>query len=235
MATGSVSSRSGATGPRELCAGTHVKRSGQLGLVTLLGEASIGSGVRRVDALVGDGAYGFQAKEHALVGQLTGMLNVRTEELPDRIGGLLARLKESEKELAGLRQGQLLAAAGTLAASAEVLNGARVVVHDAGDVASADDLRALALDVRGRLSDAAASVVAVGGVSKGRPLVVIVTNAPARERGLKAGALAKAASATLGGGGGGKDDMAQGGGQDAAALPVALSGVRDGVAAVVQG
>ncbi|PFG33083.1 alanine--tRNA ligase [Sanguibacter antarcticus] len=220
---------------RELCAGTHVKRSGQLGLVTLLGEASIGSGVRRVDALVGDGAYGFQAKEHALVGQLTGMLNVRTEELPDRIGGLLARLKESEKELAGLRQGQLLAAAGTLAASAEVLNGARVVVHDAGDVASADDLRALALDVRGRLSDAAASVVAVGGVSKGRPLVVIVTNAPARERGLKAGALAKAASATLGGGGGGKDDMAQGGGQDAAALPVALSGVRDGVAAVVQG
>ena len=215
---------------RELCAGTHVKRSGQLGLVTLLGEASIGSGVRRVDALVGDGAYGFQAKEHALVGQLTGMLNVRTDELPERIGGLLSRLKETEKELASLRQGQLLAAAGTLAASAEVLGGARVVVHDAGAVASADDLRALALDIRGRLSDAAPSVVAIGGVSKDRPLVVIVTNASARDRGLKAGALAKAASATLGGGGGGKDDMAQGGGQDAAALPVALTGVRDGVA-----
>ncbi|MEP7763972.1 alanine--tRNA ligase [Sanguibacter sp. 25GB23B1] len=220
---------------RELCAGTHVKRSGQLGLVTLLGEASIGSGVRRVDALVGDGAYGFQAKEHALVGQLTGMLNVRTDELPDRIGSLLSRLKETEKELAGLRQGQLLAAAGTLAASAEVLDGARVVVHDAGAVASADDLRALALDIRGRLSDAAPSVVAIGGVSKERPLVVIVTNAPARELGLKAGALAKAASATLGGGGGGKDDMAQGGGQDATALPAALSGVRDGVAATLRG
>jgi alanyl-tRNA synthetase len=216
---------------RELCAGTHVKRSGQLGLVTLLGEASIGSGVRRVDALVGDGAYGFQAKEHALVGQLTGMLNVRTEELPDRIGGLMSRLKEAEKELAAVRQGQLLAAAGQLAASAEVVGDARVVTHDAGAVASADDLRALALDVRGRLGESAPTVVAVAGVSKDRPLVVVVTNAAARERGLKAGAFVKAASGVLGGGGGGKDDMAQGGGQDATAVPAALAGVRDGVAA----
>lgn len=218
---------------RELCAGTHVKRSGQLGLVTLLGEASIGSGVRRVDALVGDGAYGFHAKEHALVGQLTGLLNVRTEELPDRVGGLLARLKETEKELAALRQRQLLSAAGALAAGAEVVSGARVVVHDAGEVASADDLRALALDLRGRLGEAEASVVAVGGVSSGRPLVVIVTNLAARERGLKAGAFVKTASGVLGGGGGGKDDMAQGGGQNAAALPAALAAVRDGVAAVL--
>ncbi|MBI9115343.1 alanine--tRNA ligase [Sanguibacter suaedae] len=216
---------------RELCAGTHVKRSGQLGLVTLLGEASIGSGVRRVDALVGDGAYGFQAKEHALVGQLTGMLNVRTDELPERVGGLLARLKETEKELATLRQGQLLAAAGSLAAGAPVVSGARVVTHDAGEVASADDLRALALDVRGRLGESEAAVVAVGGASKGRPLVVVVTNVAARERGLRAGALAKGASGILGGGGGGKDDMAQGGGQDLTALPAALGGVRDDVAA----
>ncbi|WP_066462547.1 alanine--tRNA ligase [Sanguibacter suarezii] len=219
---------------RELCAGTHVKRSGQLGLVTLLGEASIGSGVRRVDALVGDGAYGFHAKEHALVGQLTGLLNVRTDELPDRVGGLLARLKETEKELAALRQRQLLGAAGALAAGAEVVGGARVVVHDAGEVASADDLRALALDLRGRLGEGEPSVVAIGGVSKDRPLVVIVTNMAARERGLKAGAFAKAASGVLGGGGGGKDDMAQGGGQNAAALPAALAGVRDGVAAVLR-
>ncbi|KQT98167.1 alanine--tRNA ligase [Sanguibacter sp. Leaf3] len=216
---------------RELCAGTHVKRSGQLGLVTLLGEASIGSGVRRVDALVGDGAYGFQAKEHALVGQLTGMLNVRTEELPDRVGGLITRLKEAEKELAAVRQGQLLAAAGQLAASAEVVGDARVVTHDAGEVASADDLRALALDVRGRLGESAPTVVAVAGVSKERPLVVVVTNATARERGLKAGAFVKAASGVLGGGGGGKDDMAQGGGQDVTAVPAALAGLRDGVAA----
>ncbi len=215
---------------RELCAGTHVRRTGQLGLVTLLGESSIGSGVRRVDALVGDGAYGFQAKEHALVGQLTGLLNVRTEELPDRVGSLVSRLRDAEKELAQLRQAQLLAAAGTLAAGAEIVGGTRVVVHDAGEVASADDLRALALDVRGRLGEAEPTVVAVGGVAKGRPQVVVVTNASARAAGVRAGVLARTAAQTLGGGGGGKDDMAQGGGTDVTALPGALQGVRDGAA-----
>src|SRR5690606_38029687 len=69
---------------RELCAGTHVRRSGELGLVTLLGESSIGSGVRRVDALVGDSAYGYQAKERALVSQLSGLLGARPDELGDR-------------------------------------------------------------------------------------------------------------------------------------------------------
>lgn len=211
---------------RELCAGTHVARSGQLGLVTLLGESSIGSGVRRVDALVGDGAYGFHAKEHALVGQLTGLLNVRTDELPDRVSSLVSRLRDAEKELAALRQAQLLAAAGTLAQTATTTPaGVRVVTHDAGEVASADDLRALALDVRSRLGESAASVVGVGGVSKGRPLVVVVTNAAARERGIRAGALVRTASGVLGGGGGGKDDMAQGGGTDPALLGQALGGI----------
>lgn len=211
---------------RELCAGTHVARSGQLGLVTLLGESSIGSGVRRVDALVGDGAYGFHAKEHALVGQLTGLLNVRTDELPDRVSSLVTRLRDAEKELAALRQAQLLAAAGTLAQAATTTpDGVRVVTHDAGEVASADDLRALALDVRSRLGESAASVVGVGGVSKGRPLVVVVTNAAARERGIRAGALVRTASGVLGGGGGGKDDMAQGGGTDPALLGQALGGI----------
>ena len=104
-------------------------------------------------------------------------------------------------------------------------DGTRVVAHDAGEVSSADDLRALALDVRGRLGESAPAVVAVGGVSKDRPLVVVVTNAEARAHGIRAGALAKAASTTLGGGGGGKDDMAQGGGTDVAALPAALAGI----------
>jgi alanyl-tRNA synthetase len=215
---------------RELCGGTHVRRSGELGLVTLLGEASIGSGVRRVDALVGDGAYGFQAKERALVGQLSGLLGARPEELADRVSSLLSRLKESEKELASVRAAQVLAAAGTLAASAEDVAGVRVVTHDAGEIA-ADDLRTLVLDVRGRLGESAPAVVAVGGVAKGRPVVVVATNAAARERGVRAGSLVKTASGLLGGGGGGKDDLAQGGGTDAARLPEALAGVRDAIRA----
>ncbi|MEU2201405.1 alanine--tRNA ligase [Isoptericola sp. NPDC019482] len=214
---------------RELCGGTHVKATGEVGRVALLGEASIGSGVRRVDALVGDGAYGFQAKEHALVGQLTGLLGARPDELADRVGSLLTRLKETEKELSGMRQERILAAAGALVAQAERVGDVRVVAHDAGEVASADDLRALALDVRGRLGDAEAALVAVGGVAGGRPLVVVATNAGARDAGLRAGDFVKAAAKTLGGGGGGKPDLAQGGGTDAAALPAALAGVAEGV------
>jgi len=220
---------------RELCGGTHVKATGEVGRVALLGESSIGSGVRRVDALVGDGAYGFQAKEHALVGQLTGLLGARPDELADRVGSLLSRLKETEKELSGLRQDRILAGAGKLAAEAPRVGAVRVVAHDAGEVASADDLRALALDVRGRLGDAEPALVAVGGVAGGRPLVVVATNAGARDAGLRAGDFVKAAATTLGGGGGGKPDLAQGGGSDASALPAALDGVAEGVRAAQAG
>jgi len=210
---------------RELCAGTHVRRSGELGLVTLLGESSIGSGVRRVDALVGDSAYGYQAKERALVSQLSGLLGARPDELGDRVSSLLTRVRESEKQLAALRQAQLLAAAGTLAAGATQVGTALVVAHDAGEVAAPDDLRTLALDVRGRLGEASPAVVAVGGVAKGRPVVVVATNAAAREAGHRAGVLVRTASGVLGGGGGGKDDVAQGGGTDAGRLTEALEGV----------
>ncbi|HZL03287.1 MAG TPA: alanine--tRNA ligase [Cellulomonas sp.] len=216
---------------RELCAGTHVRRSGQLGLVTLLGESSIGSGVRRVDALVGDGAYGFQAKEHALVGQLSGLLGARPDELSDRVSTLLTRLKDSEKELGALRQAQVLAGAGALAEGAVDAGGVKVVTHDAGDIGSADDLRTLVLDVRARLGESAPVAVAIGGVHKGRPLVVVATNAAARERGVRAGALVKVASGVLGGGGGGKDDLAQGGGTDAPRLAEALDGIRSAIGA----
>ncbi|GAA4286015.1 alanine--tRNA ligase [Georgenia daeguensis] len=218
---------------KELCGGTHVSATGALGLVTLLGEASIGSGVRRVDALVGAGAYGFQAKEHALVSQVTGIVGGRPDELPERVDALMNRLKAAEKELAALRQGQLLAAAGRVADAAEAVGPTRVVTHDAGEVASADDLRTLALDVRARLGDSAPAVVAVGGVAKGRPAVVVATNPTAREAGVRAGALVKIAATTLGGGGGGKDDVAQGGGTDAAALGKALDAVRGEVATLV--
>ena len=89
---------------RELCGGTHAQRSGQLGVVKLLGESSIGSGVRRVEALVGVDAYSFLAREHAIVGQLTEALQARREELPERVAGILGRLKEAESEIAAARQ-----------------------------------------------------------------------------------------------------------------------------------
>ncbi|WP_435299983.1 alanine--tRNA ligase [Timonella sp. A28] len=210
---------------RELCAGTHIKQTGDLGIVTILGESSIGSGVRRVDALVGAGAYGHNAKERALVSQLSGLLNVRSDELPNRIESLVSKLKESEKELAQLRQAQIMASAGKLVESAQRIGSVRVITHNLGDISDPNALRTLATDLRNRLGDSDASVVAVAGVAKERPQVVIVTNQGARDLGIKAGALAKTASGILGGGGGGKDDMAQGGGQNPEALPQALEGI----------
>jgi alanyl-tRNA synthetase len=214
---------------RELCGGTHAQRSGQLGLVKLLGEASIGSGVRRVEALVGTDAYAFLAREHAVVGQLTEALKVRPEELPERIAGILGKLKDAEREIVAMRRQQVLAASTSLATGARDVFGVTFVGHDVGTDADADDLRGLALDLRSRLGNDRPSVVAVAGVAKDRPVVIIATNNAARQWGLRAGELAKAAAQTLGGGGGGKDDLAQGGGTDASRVGEALARVEHAV------
>jgi alanyl-tRNA synthetase len=213
---------------RELCAGTHALRSGQLGLVKLLGEGSIGSGVRRVEALVGADAYEFAAREHVLVAQLTDALKVRPDELPDRVATLVTQLRDAQKEIEKFRAGQVLAVAGTLAQAPKDVFGVAFVGHAAGE-AGADDLRALALDVRGRLGGDRPTVVAVGGVAKGRPLVVVATNEEARRWGVAAGDLVREAAKVLGGGGGGKPDVAQGGGTDPEKLPDALRQVEHAV------
>jgi alanyl-tRNA synthetase len=217
---------------KELCGGTHAQRSGQLGVIKLLGEASIGAGVRRVEALVGADAYSFLAREQAIIGQLTETLKVRSEELPDKISGVLARLREAEKEISAMRQSQTLAAAGSLAAQAADVAGVRVVTADLGGSTSADDLRALVLDVRQRLGAERPAVVAMAAAPGDRPVVIVATNEPARQRGLKAGLLVRVAAGRLGGGGGGKDDLAQGGGTDPAAVGAALDALRSEVGAV---
>ncbi len=214
---------------RELCGGTHAQRSGQLGLVKLLGEASIGSGVRRVEALVGTDAYSFLAREHAVVGALTEALKVRSEDLPERIASILGKLKEAEREIDAMRLQQVLAVSSSLAAGGRDIFGVSFVGHDAGYDVSADDLRGLAMDVRTRLGNTRPSVVAVAGVSKDRPVVIIATNDAARQWGLRAGDLVKVAAQTLGGGGGGKDDLAQGGGVDASKVGDALAKVEHAV------
>ena len=206
---------------RELCGGTHAARSGQLGVIKLLGESSIGSGVRRVEALVGADAYSFLAREHVLVASLTQLLKVRPEELPERVASLVERLKAAEKEIERTRVAGLLARAGELAAQAKDVFGVRFAATVA-EGAAAGDVRTLALDVRGRLGSEHPAVVAVVGTADGRPSVVVALNDTARAWGLSAGALVKIAAAELGGSGGGKDDVAQGGGTDASAARSAL-------------
>ena len=216
---------------RELCGGTHAARSGQLGLVTMLSEQSIGQGVRRVEALVGLDAFRYLAREHVLVAQLTEALKVRSDELPDRVGALVERLRAAERELERLRAGHVLAAAGDIAAGAVGAGRALVVTHQAPDGTQTDDVRRLASDVLARLAADRPGVVTVAAVSNDRPSVVVAVNAQAREAGLSARDLVRVVAAVLGGGGGGKDDIAQGGGTDAGAVADALARVVPLVAA----
>jgi alanyl-tRNA synthetase len=197
---------------RELCGGTHVARSGQLGLVKILGESSIGSGVRRVEALVGTDAFRFLATESVLVSQLSEQLKAPREELPERVAALVTRVRDAERELDRLRSAELLGAAADLAREAEDIGGAAFVGHRVPDGTTADGVRKLALDIRGRLPAGRPAVVMVVGVPADRPTVVVAVNERARELGLTAGAAVREAAGRLGGGGGGRDDVAQGGG-----------------------
>ena len=220
---------------RELCGGTHVGRTAQIGSLTLLGEQSVGSGNRRVEALVGLDSFRHLAAERTLVSELSEMFKAPAEELKDRIGATLDRLKAAEKQVAELRAQALQAQAGQLAAQARDVTtsggtSVRVLAHHAGDVAG-DQLRSLVLDLRARIESAGGNaagtpvLVALTAEAKGRPLVVVATNEAARAAGLKAGAMVKTATGVLGGGGGGKDDVAQGGGQDVTRVGDALDAV----------
>ena len=213
---------------RELCGGTHVGRSGQLGIIKLLSESSIGAGVRRVEALVGVDAYQFLAREHVLLNSLTQIIKgARVEELPARINDLVSKMRDIEKELSTLRTASAMESASTLISTAKVVAGTTVVVGSLADGIAADNLRLIALDLRARNSN---TVVALTSVVDEKIVLVVAVSDDARQSGVKAGALVKLGSAILGGGGGGKDDFAQGGGSDRSKIPAALEAIELAIA-----
>ena len=208
---------------RELCGGTHVARSGQLGIIKLLGESSIGAGVRRVEAVVGVDAYKFLAREHVLLNSLTELIKgSRPEELPERISDLLTKMKDIEKELAAVRSNAALGQVDELLKNAKEIAGTSFISAVLGDGISSDDLRKIALDLRSRFDR---SVVALISSNEDKPVLVVAVSEGARAAGIKAGALVKVGSTVLGGGGGGKDDFAQGGGTDSSQSLAAISAI----------
>ena len=217
---------------RELCGGTHVQHTSQIGLVTITGESSIGSGVRRVEAFVGIEAFRYLAKERSLVMGLSEALRVQPEQLPDRVNKLVAQLKAAEKQIADLKNQTVLADVNNIVAKSHDMWGIGYIAHRADGV-SGNDLRTLALEIRNRVQNTP-SVVAVVGGSVDKPSVVIVTTQGARDRGLNAGVLVRVASETLGGRGGGKDDIAQGGGTDGARADDALKSVEYAIGHALQ-
>ncbi|MGL4831741.1 MAG: alanine--tRNA ligase, partial [Propionibacteriaceae bacterium] len=195
---------------RELCGGTHVQHTGQISMLNLLGESSIGSGVRRVEALVSTDAFAKFAAERALVTTLTDLLKVQPEQLTERVGSLIEQLKTAEKTIAAAKAKQALALAPQLAQDPATIGSVAFVGAVVPDLAGGD-LRALAIDVRERLGEHS-GVVCLVSVTDGKPGVVVATTAAARAAGLAAGQLVGIATAVLGGKGGGKPDFAQGGG-----------------------
>ncbi|NDJ91199.1 alanine--tRNA ligase [Mycolicibacter kumamotonensis] len=213
----------------ELCGGTHVHNSAQIGPVTLLGESSVGSGVRRVEAYVGLDSFRHLAKERALMAGLSSSLKVPSEEVPARVANLVERLRAAEKELDRVRLAGARAAASNAATGAEQVGNVRLVAQQMSGGIGGGDLRSLAGDIRGKLGEGPA-VVALIAEGDGSVPYVVATNSAAQELGLRADDLVKDLAAAVAGRGGGKADLAQGSGKDPAGIDAALSAVRSAVA-----
>ncbi len=206
---------------RELCGGTHVRGSAQIGTIALTGESSVGSGARRVEAVVGLEGFRYLARERDLVRQLSELLKTPQDNLTERVSGMMARLRDLDRELAELRAQQTVAAAGQMAAGARDVEGVALVTGSPAGLGG-NELRTLALDVRGRLPADRPGVVLLAGDSGGKVALVAALNSAAQEAGLSADEVLRAAAASVGGRGGGKPDVAQGGGTDPAGIPAAL-------------
>jgi alanyl-tRNA synthetase len=213
----------------ELCAGTHVTRSSEIGLINVVSETSVGSAARRIESLVGLEAFRDLAAERAIVSELTSNLKTPRENLPDRIAELVANLKAAEKKIATFEAAALSERVPAIAANARSVGSVTLVSENVGAVATSDELRSLVTSVRERLG-ASPAVVALAADVAGKPAVIVATNQAGRDAGAKAGALAKVAAGVLGGGGGGKDDIAQGGGSDVSAIAAALDAITAAVA-----
>ncbi|TCJ22283.1 alanine--tRNA ligase [Nocardioides jejuensis] len=219
---------------RELCGGTHVSHSSQIGTLVVTGEASVGSGNRRIEAFTGLEGFKYLSRERDIVGELTDLLKVtQTSDIVGRVGELVERLKGAEKEIEKVRVAQLLAAGGDIAAAAQDVNGVKVVAKRI-DGAGGGDVRTLVTDVRARFAPSEAVVVVVLGVADGKVSVVAATNEVARDKGLSANDLLRAVSPLIGGKGGGKADMAQGGGTETGEVDAAVAAVIASVQQTVQ-
>jgi alanyl-tRNA synthetase len=216
----------------ELCGGTHVHNSAQIGPVTILGESSVGSGVRRVEAYVGLESFKHLAKERALMAGLASSLKVPSEEVPARVANLVERLKAAEKEIERTRLASARAAAVNAAAGAQRIGNVRLVAQRMSAGMSAADLRSLVGDIRGKLGSDPAVVALIAEGEGGSVPYAIAANPAAQDLGLRANELVKQLAGSVDGRGGGKADLAQGSGKDSSGIDAALDAVRAEIARV---
>ena len=209
---------------RELCGGTHVSRSSQVGMVSILGEASVGSGSRRIEALVGFEAFKALSAEALIVQQITETLKVPKEDLASKILQTIEQLKVAEKKLAAITLESLRSRIPEITKAAKKLSKFEFLHYAITENVAVDQVRDLATSLAQAL-EAKPSVVAVTAVIEDKVVLIVACSAKARELGASSGNLVKLASAVLGGGGGGKDNLAQGGGPMVAKLKDAVSAI----------
>jgi alanyl-tRNA synthetase len=212
---------------RELCGGTHVMRSSQIGIVSVTGESSVGSGSRRIEALVGIDALRALTAERDITRRLAASVKAPSTELEAKISDALEELRTAQKRIAELQSQQSLQLVPKLAASATKIAGLNVVATKIETAINADQLRSLTVAVAAELG--ADSVVILGADVADKPLVMVSSGSAAQQQGVRAGDLAKLAAGVLGGGGGGKADFAQGGGNDSSKL---VAAIHEAVAAI---
>jgi alanyl-tRNA synthetase len=212
----------------ELCGGTHVDHSSQVGPISLIGESSVGSGVRRVEAYVGIEAFRELAAERALVTEVAGLLKVPAAEVPGRVEQLVERLRNAERELEKLRGAAVLASAGSLVDGAEQVGDVTLVAATAPAGVSPGDLRMLASDVQNRLGGRQGVVALFGSGANGTGAVsfVVACTPAAVDGGRNAGDLVKTFAPAIGGRGGGRPELAQGGGSDVSGIPAAIAALK---------
>ncbi|APT82560.1 alanine--tRNA ligase [Corynebacterium ammoniagenes] len=210
----------------ELCGGTHVAHSSQIGPVSVLGESSVGSGARRIEAYSGMDAFKYYSKEAALVDAVSKDLKVPSDDLPGRIAALTDKLKQAEKEIAKLHQAQLQAKSAEFVAQAQDINGFKVLTLDLPQGVAAGDLRTLATDLRNRMQNEDAIIVLAAASGDKLPFIAAATKS-AVARGVKSGDIVKLFGEYVDGRGGGKPDMAQGAGNNPGGVEQGFAAVRD--------
>ena len=207
----------------EVCGGTHLERTGQIGTFRVVGESSVGTGVRRIEAVTGRGGEEWVSQRLQQLDEAAALLRSAPAELPQRIEGLLAQAEEARRSLrAGQREASRQEAE-TLLDEARDVSGVQVLAVRS-DAPDAQSLREMGDRLRDKLGS---GVVVLGSVFNGRPGLLAMVTPDLVERGFDAGAIVNEAARVMGGGGGGQPRLAQAGGKDASKLDDALAAVTD--------
>ncbi len=213
----------------ELCGGTHVQRTAEIGPFIIVSEGSVGRGVRRIEALTGHEAVRYLESQLDILNQLSQTLRTPAENLVQKVTELKEQVTQLQRELQRLRQRMLSQQAQEMAARAQDVAGVKVLAQQV-EVKSVEEMRRLADDLRHKLGS---GVVVLGAILNQKPMLIAAVTPDVVEQGVHAGEIVKALAPIIGGGGGGRSHMAQAGGRDAAKLSDALAAAADVVRAQI--